>query len=153
GGMHLVLQQVLHDEPVPPRKLNDRIARDLETVTLKCLAKEPERRYQTAQELVDDLRRWVDGEAIRARPGGKFEHTWRWCRRNPAAAAQVVAALTLVGLSVGSALWLERQRAEQRAYTARQQGREWQEWHATEAVLEQAASLQKQGRWPEARAV
>ena len=77
------LHQVLHDEPRPPRRLNDRIPRDLETICLKAMAKEPARRYATAQDLADDLRRWLDGEPIQARPVGPFERSWRWCRRNP----------------------------------------------------------------------
>ena len=75
---------------------------------------------------------------------------WRWCRRNPAAAALVATALALVGLAVGGGFWLERQQAEQREETARREGRQSE---AAEAVLEQAADLEKQGRWPEARAV
>ena len=75
---------------------------------------------------------------------------WRWARRNPAAAALVATALALVGLAVGGGFWLERQQAERRAETARREGRQSK---AAEAVLEQAADLEKQGRWPEARAV
>jgi serine/threonine-protein kinase len=153
--------QVIHQEPASPSYLNANVPRDLETVCLKCLSKEPERRYASAAALADDLKRFLEGRPIQARPLGWGARLWRWSRRNPAAAAQVVAALTLVGLSVGSALWLERQRAEQRAETERQQAvrreetarQEGRESKAVEAVLEQAASLQKQGRWPEARAV
>ena len=81
---------------------------------------------------------------------GLGERFWRWCRRNPTAAALVVTALALVGLALGGGFWLERQRAERRAETARREG---QQSKAAEAVLEQAADLEKQGRWPEARAV
>ena len=81
---------------------------------------------------------------------GLVERFWRWCRRNPAAAALVATALALVGLAVGGGFWLERQQAERREETARREGRQSK---AAEAALEQAAALQKQGRWPEARAV
>ena len=72
GNARMLLHQVLHDEPRPPRQLNDRIPRDLETICLKAMAKEPARRYATAGELADDLRRFLDGEPIRrGRWGGR----------------------------------------------------------------------------------
>src|SRR5262249_25522801 len=89
-----------------------------------------------------------EGRPIQARPlswGGRF---WRWCRRKPAAAALLGMALALVGLTLGSVLWLEGQRAERREEAARQQGRETK---AVESMLDQMAALQKQGRWIEAR--
>jgi eukaryotic-like serine/threonine-protein kinase len=91
GSKAMLVQQVLHEEPRSPRRINDKIPRDLETVCLKALAKEPGRRYTTARELADDLRRWLGDEPIRARPVGKTERLLRWCRRNP-----VVAGLTVV---------------------------------------------------------
>src|SRR4051812_20509719 len=64
--------RVLADEPVPPRKFQPRLPRDLETICLKCLRKEPERRYATARELADDLRRWQTGQPVLARPVGRL---------------------------------------------------------------------------------
>jgi serine/threonine protein kinase len=91
GNRRMLILQVLQDEPRPPRQLNDRIPRDLETICLKAMAKAPARRYATAQDLADDLRRYLQGEPIKARPIGKAERLWRWCRRNPAAASLLIA--------------------------------------------------------------
>src|SRR5256885_200309 len=83
GPPPIVLFNILKQEPPPPRKLNPKIPRDLETICLKCLAKRPEDRYANCGELADDLRRWLDGEAIRARRLGAGERFVRWCRREP----------------------------------------------------------------------
>jgi serine/threonine protein kinase len=99
GGATLVatMQQVLHDEPMPPRRLQPHVPRDLETICLKCLHKEPNKRYATAQDLAEDLRRFQDGEPIQARPIGSWERGIKWARRRPTAAALAVVS-TLAGL-------------------------------------------------------
>src|SRR5262249_11303507 len=104
GNSRMLLHQVMHDEPRPPRGLNDRIPRDLETICLKAMAKEPQRRYQSSRELREDLRRFLAGESIRARPVGQGERLWRWCRRNPVVAGLTAAAvgLLLAGTTVST---------------------------------------------------
>jgi eukaryotic-like serine/threonine-protein kinase len=107
-------RQVIHQEPVSPSRLNTKVPRDLETICLKCLSKEPQRRYASAAALANDLRRFAEGRPIQARPVGWAERSWRWCRRNPTLAALLVTALVLVGLSSGGGMWLVQRRAELR---------------------------------------
>ena len=92
------LRQVVDAEPVRPRLLNPSVPRDLETVCLKCLAKEPSRRYATALALADDLERFENGRPVLARPIGSLARGWRWCRRNPVPAGlTALLALVLIG--------------------------------------------------------
>src|SRR5207253_8668655 len=111
--------QVLYEEPASPSQLNAKVPRDLETICLKCLHKEPGRRYASAAALADDLRRFGEGRPIQARPVGRGERLWRWARRNPTAAALLATALALVGLASGGGVWLLQQRAERRVEVAR----------------------------------
>jgi eukaryotic-like serine/threonine-protein kinase len=123
GTTRMLLHQVLHDDPRPPRRLNDKIPRDLETVCLKAMAKEPARRYPGAGEFADDLRRFLKGDSIRARPVGAGERAVRWARRRPAVAgllvASGVAVLALVGVGVGVAFNQQLQGALADAQQAR----------------------------------
>src|SRR5262249_28047191 len=81
------LRRVIEEEPVPPRRLRPELPRDLETICLKCLHKDPSKRYASADELAGRLRLFLDGRPIPDRPTGKVERLWRWCWRNPAPAA------------------------------------------------------------------
>jgi WD40 repeat protein len=118
------LQQVVAEEPVLPSRLRPKLPRDLETICLKCLQKEPARRYATAAALADDLQRFLIGEPIRARPVGPGEKVWRWCRRNPGLAGAVGAAslFLVLGTLVSSLLAVralgEAARADREAASA-----------------------------------
>ncbi len=97
------LAQVVHIDPVPPRQLQPNVPRDLETICLKCLRKEPTRRYTTAGELADDLQHFLKNEPIQARPVGPVERVWRWGRRNPGwAAALVLLLFTAIGAVIAA---------------------------------------------------
>src|SRR5437879_5435442 len=105
------IQQVISQEPAPPSRLNDKVPRDLDTICLKCLSKEPDRRYASAAALAEDLRRFGEGRPIRARPVGWAERSWRLGRRNPMAAALLATAVALIGLAGGGGVWIAHQSA------------------------------------------
>ncbi|MFN0056561.1 MAG: protein kinase domain-containing protein [Planctomycetales bacterium] len=92
------LMRLLKEEPVPPSRLQPRVSRDLETICLKCLQKDPHRRYESAAALAEDLRRFQSGEPIQARPVGRPERAWQWCKRNPRIAAMSGAIALLIGI-------------------------------------------------------
>jgi WD40 repeat protein/tRNA A-37 threonylcarbamoyl transferase component Bud32 len=123
GNTRMLLQQVQSEEPRPPRRLNDRIPKDLETLTLKAMSKDPSRRYQTAGQLAEDLERFLRGEPVLARPVNRIEKAWRWVRRHPAAAGllamTVIAGLAMVGVAVGAGYNLQLERARRSEYEQR----------------------------------
>jgi len=123
--------QVLDREPERPRASNPRLSRDLETVCLKCLEKDPARRYESAAALADDLERWLAGRPVSARPVGQFGRTWRWCRRNPAVATltAAVAAALLAGTVVSTSFALHANRKAEDELVARQ-GEQYQRLEA-----------------------
>ncbi len=117
------LRLVVESEPVPPRSLRPGLPRDLETICLKCLRKEPWRRYDTAAGLRDDLRRFLEGRPIRARRISAAEWAWRWCRRNKAAAALLAAVFVLLMAVAGVASVGYVRESVARAAPRRQSGR------------------------------
>jgi WD40 repeat protein/serine/threonine protein kinase len=136
------LQQVIEDDPVAPSKLQRKLSRDLETICLKCLEKDPRQRFPVALALAEDLRRYLSGEPIQARPVGNLERLWRWCKRKPAlAAAGVLAGVALVAiasLGVGYAFALRLQREQDRTKIA------LQEAEVQRALADQAAGQLRQ---------
>jgi WD40 repeat protein/serine/threonine protein kinase/tetratricopeptide (TPR) repeat protein len=114
GSKGMILHQVLQEEPRPPRKVKDQVPRDLETICLKCLEKNPSQRYASARALADDLRRFLAGESILARPSGAWERCVKWARRRPAVAALAgVIVLATLSLLAGG-LWFTLQLRDER---------------------------------------
>ncbi len=114
-----VLAQILHKEPRPPRKLNKKVPADLETICLKALEKDPDRRYQTAGAVAEDLRRYVNRFAIAARRAGPLERLRKWARRRPglaAALAGLVAVMLVAGFFADQA-----RRAMEKGFAERRQ--------------------------------
>jgi eukaryotic-like serine/threonine-protein kinase len=136
-----ILQKILAEEPLPPRRHERSIPRDLETVVLKALAKEPQRRYATAKELAEDLRRHLENMPVRARRPGLGERVAKWSRRHRtlvwSAAAGLLVALVTLGGSVG---WVLRDEAARQAEAER----------VVSATVEEAEGLARQKRWPQA---
>ena len=103
------LAMVKEQPPEPPRKLNARVPRDLEVICLKCLEKDPRRRYASAQAVADDLRAWLENRPILARPAGRLEKAVKWARRRPAIAAlsALVVLVSLIGMGGILSQWRE----------------------------------------------
>lgn len=134
-----LLKQVIETEPVPPRLLNPSIPRDLETICLKCLEKEPHRRYTTAQELADELGLFLEDRPIQARPVSLVGKVWKWCRRRPALAAMATALMLTAALGLAGVLW-QWHRARQNAQAElRQRARAEASEYAADMRLAQLA--------------
>jgi serine/threonine protein kinase/WD40 repeat protein len=140
------LFQVQFTDPVSPSQLQPKLPRDLVTICLRCLQKEPRQRYASALALAEDLRRFLDGRPVQARPVSQGEKLWRWCRRKPLVAAlltsvTVLVLLVAVGAPLAAFLWHE-QRDEARRNEARAQSAEqdaldelWQSYQTQAELL------------------
>jgi tetratricopeptide (TPR) repeat protein len=117
------LRLVESQEPVAPRQLVPKLPRDLETICLKCLRKEPARRYLTALALADDLRRFQAGEPVRARPVSRAERLGRWCRRKPLTAALLITVVLTLACGIIAVEYQRRQTAWERDQTALERDR------------------------------
>src|SRR5262249_32711286 len=118
-GVVDTLAKVRERPPEPPRKVNAKVPRDLEVICLKCLEKDPRRRYSSALALADDLQAWLESRPIAARPVGVVARGWLWCQRRPAVAALVVALLVVGALGLAGIVWQWRH-AVRNAEIARQ---------------------------------
>lgn len=136
-------RQVIEEEPAPPSRLNAKVPRDLETICLKCLSKDPSLRYATTADLAADLRRFIRGEPIMARRSGPFARLLKWLRRRPAQAT-LIAAVTLGVLAAFSAvLWIGGRRAATSLAVGRDlaevaRSEQIADWTAARTALERA---------------
>jgi tetratricopeptide (TPR) repeat protein len=148
GTSRMLLRQVLEDEPPPPRRRNEHVPVDLEVICLKCLAKAPDHRYADAQALADDLRRFLDGRPILARPAGRAERLGRWCRRNPgiASLASALAIALVAGLAAVTYLWLTAERQKDLAVLAHKDARQAVEENLT--IVSESDLLNVSGMQP-----
>src|SRR5262245_33996097 len=129
-------RQVIFQSPVPPSRLNGKVTRDLETICLKCLAKEPNRRYASAAALAADLESFQRGEAIAARRPGAPERVYRLIRRRPAASALIAACVLFATIVIGDLAWIAVVQAHRQ--------------EAIEADLKEVKFEQQQGKWADA---
>jgi serine/threonine-protein kinase len=111
-------RQLITEEPAPPTRLNASVPRDLETICLKCLNKDPNRRYTSAAALAEDLKRFASGEPIAARPAGIVESVVKWVRRHPTRSTMLAASVLLTVLLVCGSAWLAVQQAHLRGAVA-----------------------------------
>ena len=144
------LAMVINSEPVPPRLLNPDVPRDLETIGLKCLEKEPSKRYPTAQALADELDRFIRQEPIQARPVSGPERVWRWCRRKPALALLLALVNVVSALGVAGIVWQWR-RAEHNAASEAVHRREAQQKQAEAEVQRERAQAEQKRADEQAR--
>ncbi len=110
GSMNLLIRNIIHRDPPSPRQLNVHVSIDLETICLKCLQKDPKRRYATAQQLADDLQNWLDGKPVQARPLGPVERAYRWSVRHPSEAGFLLTLILMLLLVTVASVAIARQR-------------------------------------------
>jgi WD40 repeat protein len=147
---------LVSEEPVPVRRLQPRVPRDLETICHKCLEKDPVNRYISAEALAEDLRRYCNGEPVRVRAAGVVERLAKWARRKPTLAAAYALAIVVLGLTVltTGAVWLWRQAVTARNELAVQQQETESARHDAEAAHERERDArQVVARWDYARTV
>jgi serine/threonine protein kinase/WD40 repeat protein/tetratricopeptide (TPR) repeat protein len=142
---HKLVMQVLHDEPVRPRRLNPRVPRDLETVVLKATARAPAHRYQTPAEMAEDLKRFVEDRPVRARRTSAAEKLWRWCRRNPLPTSLLAAIVLVVLAGFAGVAWqwrvAEAARDDEKSQRGRAEAARDEAKDARNAAARQAAGL------------
>ena len=147
------VQQVTSREPVPPSRLNSTVPRDLETICLKCLRKEPRQRYTTAASLAADLGRFLRGEAVVARPIGPVTRMARRVRRRPVLSAAVAVIALLLAVVVGGGSWVLSERsADRRARAAADAAADAATERAAEHDVDEMVRWLRQSSWREARA-
>ncbi len=137
-----LIDRIVYEQPERPRKIDHRVPRNLETIVLKALAKDPNDRFRSARELAEELEKFIEGLPIRSRPISTVERSWRWCKRNPAVAAlSALAAGLTVFVAIGStmAAWTFR---EQRDDVRLEQGK-------TKASLSRAEHAERDARLAE----
>jgi WD40 repeat protein/serine/threonine protein kinase len=154
-----LVKQVMHDEPIRPRRINKGVPRDLETVVLKAIARDPAHRYQTPAEMADDLKRFVEDRPVKARRASEAEKLWRWCRRNPLPASllAVIGGVFLAGFA--GVLWqwrvaekqtgiaLEREQEAQQKTRDEAHARSQAQRFAAGLLLERGQGLCQQGEY------
>lgn len=132
--VHQVTRQILEEDPPPPHRVRSRVPRDLSTICLRCLEKNPDRRYATMAELAEDLERFLAHEPIHARPPSGLRRAALWARRNPTRATALIAGLALLGVTSGFVVELRREIASVKRLSA---------LHEYTALIERAGEL-----WP-----
>src|SRR6266446_1877821 len=119
GTTYETIKMVLETEPRRPRLCNPKVDRDLETICLKCLEKEPAKRYASAQSLAEDIERFLRNEPIRSRRSSQLEHVWRWCKRKPLVASLTAAIILVVAAGFAGVFWELPRVQEQRTLARR----------------------------------
>jgi tetratricopeptide (TPR) repeat protein len=148
------LDQVRTQEPVPPRRLQPKVPRDLETICLKCLQKEAAKRYASALDLAEDVGRFLNDEPIRGRPVPGWERLVKWVRRRPAAAALiVVSAVAFLSAVLGSLAYLGKRAgdADARAQAAKQALADAQRSDEVRQLVHDGQTAAQARDWPKAR--